>query len=81
MLERLVGHTCKFEKVGCASGMSLLDPCAFHARSYYNEQFMEPCTTPSQSHEYVSPLCISYQSSEHNTNSCPRVISMASTLE
>ena len=30
----LVGDTYKFEEVGFAFGISFLNPCAFHARSY-----------------------------------------------
>jgi len=73
--------TYKSEKVNFASEMSFPDACAFHSRSYYEEQFVKLYAPPSQFLEYASSLCDSCQSSDHDTNLCPRIIFMVSRLE
>jgi len=40
LFEWVDGDIYEFEKVTCASRMSFSDPCAFHARSFYEEKFM-----------------------------------------
>jgi len=61
MFEWLVGDTCKFEEVVLASKMSFLDPCTFHARSYYEEQFAESCASFSHLLNYALPFYDSFQ--------------------
>ena len=71
----------KFNEVGCASKMSFLHPCAFYARSYYEEQFMESCASSPQSLEKVLALCDSCQSSNHDIKFCLHVIFIDLRLE
>ena len=63
MFKWFIGDAYKFKEVVCASEMSFPDPCTFHARLNYEEQFMESCTSPPQSLKYAAPLCHSYLSS------------------
>ena len=77
----LVGDTYKFEDMSCTSKLSFVDPCAFHARSYYEEHFVEPCAPPLQVLDYTPLSCDSCQSYEYDTNFCPPVIAVAYRLE
>jgi len=77
----LAGDTYKFEEVSCSFGLSFLDRCAFYAKSYFEEHFVEPCAPPPQVLDYAPPFCDSCQSFKHDTNSCPYVIAMAFRLE
>jgi len=61
--------------------MSFLNLCVFHARSYYDEQFVKPYAPPSQFLDYARPLYDSCQLSKHDTNSHPDVISTVSRLK
>ena len=74
MRESLVGDTYKFEQVSYAFGMSFLNPSAFHARSYYEEQLVQSFIPSPQSFEHAPTLCNSCQSFYHDTNYCPHVI-------
>ena len=52
--------------------MSFYYPCAFHARSFYEQKFVissSPCIP-----EYVLPMCDLCQTFDNNSNSCPQYV-------
>ena len=59
--------------------MSFYYPCAFHARSFYEQKFVissSPCIP-----EYVLPMCDLCQTFDNNSNSCPQYVRLKVEIE
>ena len=66
----------KFERIMYVSGMSFPNPCAFHARSFYEEKFVTSCVPPTIIPECVPPACNLCATSDHNSYSCSQYIGL-----
>jgi len=72
LLEWVPRYTYEFGKVTCASRMSFSYPCAFHAKSFYEEKFVASSSpfTP----KYIPPMCDLCYAFDHNSDSCPQYV-------
>jgi len=81
LLEWVVRDIYEFENIKYAFRMSFSDPCVFHARSFYEENFVISYAPSAFIPECVPLMCDLCYAFDHNSDSCFDYIRLKAKVE